>query len=109
MRLIESGYMINYAHTPHLASYSFKHPGREIIFVAEWRENRQEFVWCVFKFYKDSQKYLLMILVAGKQELCQLIQALDPGYFVIVQLYFGAWHFFTPAFLGKKWPSRGYW
>jgi hypothetical protein len=42
MRLVESGYMVNYAHTARFATDSFEHTGCEIVFVAERQKTRQK-------------------------------------------------------------------
>lgn len=88
--------MVNYTHAPHFAADSFKRSGRKIIFITKGCQDRQKLRWRVFKLNKDGQKNPLMIPIAGEQDFCKLIQSVNPGDFVPIQLDFGARYIIHP-------------
>jgi hypothetical protein len=94
--------MVNYTHAPHFAADSFKRSGRKVIFITEWRQDRQKLRGSVFKLNKDGQENLLMIPVAGEQDFRKLIQSVNPGNFVPIQLDFGARYIIHPYLFGQK-------
>lgn len=76
--------MINESHAPHLTSDCLQHAGAEPVFSTERGKIRQELIRCIFEFYEDGKKSLLMIAIMGKQYHGKFVQSLGSGYFVVV-------------------------
>jgi len=89
--------MINDAQPSHLAADGLQHPGADAVSVAERAHLRQKLTRGILELDKDGQKDPLMAAIAREEELGKLVQPLDSGDFVAVELDFGAWHISHPC------------
>jgi hypothetical protein len=104
---VEAGNMVYDAQPAQLAADGLQHPRAEAVSVAKGRQVGQELTLGILELDKDRKKDLLMVTIARKEKLYELVQPLDSGNLVAVELYLGAWHIFHPclflenrAFLG---------
>jgi hypothetical protein len=63
---------------------------------------RHELTLGILELDKDGQKDPLMAAIAGEQKLGKLVQTLDSGNLVAVELYLGAWHIFHPCLFAQN-------
>ena len=89
--------MVDDSHAAHFASDRLHTARAEAVFLTKRCQGGKEPVRCVFEFDEDGKEDLPMIPVPGKKYQCELIQSLDSGDFVMVQVDLGAWHVFHPC------------
>jgi len=86
MGLVEAADVINEPHPSHFRADRLQHPGSELVFIAEWLEERQELPFRILEFNEDSQKYLLVLPIPEKQQTCHLIESSKSTNLVGVKL-----------------------
>ena len=89
--------MINDAQPAHLAAHGFQYPRAEAVSVAERCQMGKKLSRSVLELDKDGQKYPLLAAITGEQKLGKLVQPLDSGDLVAVELDFCARHISHPC------------
>ena len=84
--LIEPGNMVNDAQAAHLAADGLKHPRAKAVPIAERAQVREELTRGVLELDKDGQEYAPMVAIAREEELGKVIQPLDSGDLIAVEL-----------------------
>ena len=93
---IESGNVVNQSHPAHLGAHGLKHTGTEPVLVAKWAKGEKKLVLGVFELDENGQEDLLVIFVPREQEACQLIQSLNTGNLIGVELNLCSRHILSP-------------
>ncbi len=93
MLFVEPRDVIDQAQAAHLGSDCLKDTSAEAVLVRHPFQGGQKLVIGPLEFDEYSQTYLLLILIAGEKNPCQLVQILNPGDSVVADLNFCADHF----------------